>query len=343
MSRVAFSLLFCALALVFSACGSSDESVDTLLAKTFGSNKSVKSGRVNAQVDANVQGVNGLNGLRLRLNGPFESNGAGKLPKFDFTLGISASGQSFSAGGVSTGDKGWLRLNNQAYAVPADLFKRFQDAYASSTKQSGKNSKNTPTLAGLGVNPRSWLRNAHKVGTEDLNGTKVVHITAGLDVQHLLADVNRLLAKAGSAAQTKQVSKLTPAQQKEIQDAVRSASVDVFTGKDDDLLRRLDVRIGLQKSGQVQGGQLRFQLQLDAVNQGQTITAPKGAKPLSDLISSLQGGAGTSGGSGSATPSTPAPSTPAPSSGSSSKYLQCVQQAGSDIAKMQACASLQSG
>jgi hypothetical protein len=342
MARVAFSLLFCVLALVFSACGSSDESVDTLLSKTFGSNKSVKSGRVNAQVDANVQGVNGLNGLRLRLNGPFESNGTGKLPKFDFTLGISASGQSFSAGGVSTGDKGWLRVNNQAYAVPDALFKRFQDAYTSSTRQAGKNKKNTPTLAGLGVNPRTWLRNAHKVGTEDLDGTKVIHIAAGLDVQHLLADVNRLLAKAGSAAQTKQVSKLTPAQQKEIEDAVRSASVDVFTGKDDNLLRRLDVRVGLQKSGQVQGGQLRFQLQLDAVNQSQTITAPKGAKPLSDLISGLQGGA--TGSTAPSTPTTPAPSSGSSSgSGSSSKYLQCVQQAGSDIAKMQQCASLQSG
>src|SRR3954454_5241355 len=136
MRRVVFFLLFCLLAL--SACGSSDDSVDTLLSKTFGANKAVKSGRVNAQVDANVQGVQGLDGLRLRLNGPFESVGQGKLPRFDFTLGISATGQSFSAGGVSTGDKGWLRLNNQAYAVPAALFKRFQDAYSASTKQTAK-------------------------------------------------------------------------------------------------------------------------------------------------------------------------------------------------------------
>src|SRR5207244_2932144 len=70
MRRVAFLLLFCVFGLVAAGCGSSDESVGALLSKTFGSNKAVKSGRVSAQVDANVQGVQGLNGLRLRLNGP---------------------------------------------------------------------------------------------------------------------------------------------------------------------------------------------------------------------------------------------------------------------------------
>ena len=127
MRRVAFFLLFCLFAVTVSACGSSDDSVATLLSKTFGSNKAVKSGRVNAQVDADVQGVSGLNGLRLRLDGPFESAGKGKLPKFDFTLGIGAAGQAFSAGGVSTGDKGWLRVNGQAYSVPDSVFKRFAD------------------------------------------------------------------------------------------------------------------------------------------------------------------------------------------------------------------------
>jgi hypothetical protein len=337
MRRVTFPLLFCLFAL--SACGSSDESVDTLLSKTFGSNKAVKSGRVNAQIDANVQGVKGLDGLRLRLNGPFESTGTGKLPKFDFTLGISTSGQSFTAGGVSTGDKGWLRLNGQAYSVPDDLFKRFQDAYVSSTKRNGK--KNTPSLAGLGVNPRGWLRNAHKAGEEDIGGTKTIHITGGLDVKRLLDDVDRLLSRAGSAAQTKQVTKLSDAQRREIENAVRSATVDVYTGKDDNLLRRLDVRVGLQKSGRVQGGQLRFQLQLDAVNQDQKINVPASAKPLSDLLSSLQGGVMPGSTSNGASPNNNQSYPPRTASGQ--QYLDCLQKAGDDVAKLQRCAALQSG
>src|SRR2546421_7670183 len=200
MRRVVFSLLFCIFALVAGGCGSSDESVATLLSKTLGSSKAVKSGRVSAQVDANVQGVQGLDGLRLRLNGPFESAGEHKLPKFDFTLGISASGQAFSAGGVSTGEKGWLRVNGQAYSVPDSVFKRFAQGYLSAAKQARKAGNSTPSLAGLGVNPRTWLRNPHKVGEQDIAGTKTIHIAAGLDVSRLLGDVNRLIARAGSAA-----------------------------------------------------------------------------------------------------------------------------------------------
>src|SRR2546423_2394078 len=308
MRRVAFLLLFCLLGL--AACGSSDDSVDTLLSKTFGSSKAVKSGRVNAQIDANVLGVQGLQGLRLRLNGPFKSNGKGNLPSFDFTLGISSSGQSMTAGGVSTGDKGWLRFNGQTYTVPDAIFKRFRDGYLAAANKSAKQRKSTPSFAGLGVNPRSWLRNAHKVGEEDIAGTKTIHIAAGLDVGRLLDDVNRLISRAGSAAKTQQVQKLSDAQRRQIEQAVRSASVDVFTGKDDKLLRRLDVRVGLQKSGRVQGGQLRFQLELDAVNQGQEIKPPANAKPLSDLVNGLQGGtlpgaSSGSGGSGGGTAVTP--------------------------------------
>jgi hypothetical protein len=339
MRRVVFPLLFCLLAL--SACGSSDDSVDTLLSKTFGANKAVKSGRVNAQVDANVQGIQGLDGLRLRLNGPFTSNGKGRLPSFDFTLGISASGQSFTAGGVSTGDQGWLRVNGQAYSVPDAIFKRFRDGYLAAAKKSKSQRKSTPSLAGLGVNPRGWLRNAHKAGEQDVAGTKTIHIAAGLNVSRLLDDVDRLLSRAGSAAKTKQVSKLSAAQRREIQAAVRSASVDVFTGKDDKLLRRLDVRVGLQPSGRVKGGSLRFQLQLDAVNQSQEIKAPTSAKPLNDMLSSLQGGVlpGASNGSSGPAPNQSYP----PRTASGQKYLQCLQQAGDDVAKIQRCAALQQG
>jgi hypothetical protein len=343
MRRVAFLLLFCLLGL--SACGSSDDSVDTLLSKTFGSSKGVKSGRVNAQIDANVLGVKGLQGLRLRLNGPFKSNGKGNLPSFDFTLGISSSGQSTTAGGVSTGDKGWLRFNGQTYTVPDAIFKRFRDGYLAAAKKSANQRNGTPSLAGLGVNPRAWLRNAHKVGEEDVAGTKTIHIAAGLDVGKLLDDVNRLISRAGSAAKTQQVQKLSDTQRRQIEQAVRSATVDVFTGKDDKLLRRLDVRVGLQRSGRVKGGQLRFQLELDAVNQSQEIKAPASAKPLSDLVNGLQSGtlpgSASGGGSGAVTPN-PNQSYP-PRTASGAKYLQCLQQAGDDVAKLQRCAALQQG
>jgi hypothetical protein len=337
MRRTTFALLFCAIAALLSACGSSDDSVGSLLSKTFSPDTSIKSGRLNAQLDANVQGIQGLNGpVRLRLSGPFQSGGKGQMPRFDFTLGLSAGGQTFTAGGVSTGDRGFVRFGGQAYAVSEQLFKQFRDGYLAAAKKSQKDKGSAPSLSTLGIQPRNWLRNARKAGEESVAGTTTIHIAAGIDVARLLDDVNRLLGRASAASGSKQVpQRLTDQQRQTIQNAVKSANVDIFTGKDDKLLRRLDVQIALKPSGKVKGGTVRFQLQLDALNKDQQIAAPANTKPLADLLAAT-GATGPTGSTGQTT--TP---TPAPSSGSSSTaYLQCLDKAKDDLNAVQQCASL---
>ncbi|HEY3186329.1 MAG TPA: hypothetical protein VGJ70_02565 [Solirubrobacteraceae bacterium] len=338
MPRVLFALLSCGFALALSACGSSDESVDKVLRQTFTSGQSVDSGRVSARLEGDVRGIQGLQGpFRLRLDGPFESVGKDKLPRFDFTLGITAAGQTFSAGGVSTGEQGWLRVNGQAYTVPDDLFKKFRDSYLATARKSAKDRKPTPSLAALGIDPRGWLRDPRKAGEADIGGTRTIHITGGLNVVRLLDDVNHLLNRANTSGAKQVTPSLTPAQRRDVQRAVRSASVDVYTGKDDKLLRRLDVRVALKRSGQVQGGNLRFQLQLDALNQHQDIKAPADAKPLEELVKTLRSGvlpgaSGSAGGSARGGATVPRQGT---------DYLQCLQGAGQDLAKVQRCAALQ--
>ena len=245
MRRLLIAMLSCALVVLVAGCGGGDDSVDSLLKQTFAPEKSVKSGRLNVQLDADVQGIQGLNGpVRVRLSGPFQSAGKGEMPSFDFTLGLSAGGQSFNAGGVSTGDKGYVRFQNQAYAVSDALFKTFKDRYLAAAKPSSQKKGSTPTLGSLGIDPRRWLTDAKKAGEENIAGTDTIHLTAGIDVGRLLDDVNRVLARASTATGAKQVpQKLTDADRKKITDAVDSATVDVFTGKDDKLLRRLDVNV----------------------------------------------------------------------------------------------------
>src|SRR3954469_23298764 len=88
-------LVLLAFAVLLAGCGSSsDESVGGLLKDTFAGGKSVKSGKLNVQLDANLQGVQSLNGpVRLKVSGPFQSTGSNELPKFDFTLSITSNGQ----------------------------------------------------------------------------------------------------------------------------------------------------------------------------------------------------------------------------------------------------------
>jgi hypothetical protein len=79
-----------------------------------------------------------------------------------------------------------------------------------------------------------------------------------------------------------------------------------------------------------------FSITLSDVNQPQTISAPSNPKPISDLLSQLGLGGlplGSLGGAGGGVPSVPGGGGPSP------KYLRCVQQAGGNPDKINACAS----
>ncbi len=337
------------LTLVVAGCGGSkDPGAQAILDKTFGANSAaVKSGNLNLAVNANVKGLPNLSGpIRLGLEGPFESAAQkGGLPGFDFTLSLTSGGSTLTAGAVSTGDKGFLKFQGQAFAVTDQLFKQFKDGYTAAQKSSAGKDKNTTTLSSLGVDPRRWLINPRKLGTQAIGGTESFHVAAGIDVSKLLADLDTVLAKARTAAPGAS-SRITPAQQKKILDQVTGAKVDVWSGKKDERLRRLVLDVKLKT------GTIRVALELDNLGEKVQIAAPANARPLSELVKAVQGGSGAPGAPGApggqvpAAPTVPPPTaTPSAPSGAAGdpKYLACVQKAGQDIAKLQACAKLLSG
>jgi hypothetical protein len=273
--------------------------------------------------------------------------GSGKLPKFDFDLDIAAGGQTIQAGAVSLGDSGYLKFGGHAYSVDKALFDQFKNGYEKNQQQS-KSGGSGASFKALGVNPETWLTNAHKVGKTEVGGTETFHITSGVNVQRFLADVNTLLSKAKNlGASTQGVAQgLSPAVQSTIERSVKSAQVDVYTGVDDHSLRRLALSVSLavpkdaqKQAGGLKSGELRFDLTIADLNKDQSIKAPAGARPFSELqsqIAALQGGTGSSSSSGSGTATTP-------SGGAPSAYLDCVQKAGTDLAQVQKCASLVNG
>jgi hypothetical protein len=332
-------------ALGLVACGSgsaADKSVDELLSQTFGSDKAVRSGRIDAALDISPrQASSRSSALRLALRGPFQSQGKGKIPKFDLSLSFKRAGQTVSAGVVSTGDKGFLKLGRQAYDVGDQLYKRFAAAYLAAQKKSG--GKDGTSLKSLGIDPRGWLKDARKVGEAKIAGADTIRISAGIDVPKLLQDVDSLLAGARQLGVTgaPDVARLTAEQRQDIARAVRSAAVDIYTGKDDTILRRLALKVGLdvpadarRSLGGLTSGSLALDLTINEVNEAQSIDAPKGAKPLAELTAGLGGLLGGTSGAGTS----PSPSSGAGAAASSQRYLECAQAAGSDVAKLQSCA-----
>lgn len=332
-----------------TACGGGDSGSDadaqSLLKATFGPDHSVKSGDLAVAIGLDAKGIKSITGpITLKLTGPFETVGKGKLPKLDLALSLSGSGTSFSAGAVSTGDKGWLLLQGQAFLVDDPTFAQFKTGYEQAAAKSGSNSSG-PSFKSLGIDPLRWLTDPQVEGTEEAGGAESYHITAGVDVGAFLDDVSTLLGKAGQLSQgTRVPSSLSAQQRKDIEASVKDASLEVWTGKDDKTLRRLKLAIGIDvpeairgRAGGLSTGTLTFDLSINDLNQPQTIETPKKARPLSELKALISGGATGATGTGTGT-TAPTTTTPA-AAGQSSKYLTCLSKAGSDVAKLQQCAA----
>jgi hypothetical protein len=355
-SALALVLTLLGLALV-AGCGgsgsgskkaSSDTPVNQLLQQTFSGSKQVKSGVLDLSLRLTAQGSSQLSGpIALRLSGPFESQGKGKLPKFKFSAAVSGEGQNLTAGVTSTVAKGFVDFQGTEYAVTDNVWSQFRKGYEQSQAQA-RSQKPGQSLSSLGIDPRRWLTSPRNAGDGKVGDTDVVRITGGVDVNKLLADVNTLLAKGralGGSATKSIPNKLTPQQMRKAAQAIKNPTIEIDTGKDDSILRRALVNFGVtvpkSSTAAAQSGTVSLDLKLTDLNQSQDISAPANAKPFDQLLGSLGslglGGLGSGSGSGSGSSGS---GTSGTSSQNLQKYSQCISDAGSDSAKASKCANL---
>jgi len=354
-TRALVALLVLAIAaLGLGACGDSGggggggdtADVQSLLDATFTGTHRIDSGNVNLQLQIDAQGSSSLRGpIKLALEGPFQSGEGDALPSFDLAVDASAQGQGFKAGLTSTSDRLFVNFGGTAYEVPAELVRRLQQSY----RQSRSQSKQKMSLEGLGLHPGTWLKDPAVVGSDSIGGVEAEHVSAQLDVPALLDDLEGALGKlrqlSGGTAGAQVPDRIPADVRRQIEDAVKSAKVDLWTGKDDKTLRKLALDLSIEPSSDSGGPKsvhVALSVELTDLNEPQTIEAPSSSRPLSELLGQLQGllggalggSSGLGGGLGSSGSG---------SNGSSEqvdKYAQCLQEAGGDAGKMQACASL---
>lgn len=351
---------------MLSACsGSSDsQDVDKVLDQTFSGKKRVDSGRLSVDLSAQLQGLPGVNGpLTLRVGGPFDGiqekiKDTNQLPRADLELSASVAGQTFRAGATSTGDKLFVNFRGTDYAVPDTLFAQLKSQLEAGQAQADKSKD--PDLGSLGVEPRGWLKDPSNEGTEDVGGTQTIHISSGVDVAAMLDDFDQLLKRAGELGLSEQQRRQLPREipdsvKNQIVKSVKKAKLDLFTGKDDKILRRLEVGLTFdvpadlrQQANGLRSGDIDFSYQVTDINKPQTITAPASAKPLSELqrqfrssgFGALGGGSSGSGGGGGGSSGTGSSGGGGgANSAQARRYLKCVQQA-SGRAELNRCADL---
>ena len=349
--------------------GGSSQNASSLLRQTFSGVHRVNSGNLDFTLTFSPSGSRTLSTpISLSFGGPFQSLGSGKLPASDFNVRLSAMGTGGSVGIVSTGTKGYVTYQGQSYQLPKADFQRLESSFSSLSSSPG-GSGSSGLLSKLGIQPLHWLADPQVVGDEDVAGASTTHIHANINVAALLGDFNTFLQKAASIGVSGSASfprGISAASRNRISREIESPSFDVWTGKADKTVRRLLIKLTLPVSGKtstllggLRAAGLGLTLQYANLNQRQTITPPRTVLPYSQFQAKLrafeqelQGGLGSlsGGGSGStgSSGSSSTGSSGSASSGSTSTtnyqaYSNCIQSAGTDVAKMQKCASLLGG
>jgi hypothetical protein len=362
--RAACAVLVALVSMALSACGGgSSDQATSLLRQTFTGSHPVNSGNLSFNLTLTPSGSSTLTApITLSFGGPFQSLGAGRLPKSDFRVSFSAQGKTGTLGILSTGTSGYVTLQGNSYQLPATTFQRLESSFQQLASSPGGGSS-SGTLSKLGIHPLQWLTGASVVGTESVGGIDTTHIRAGVNVAALLTDLNTFLHKASSvgvSGANRIPSSLSESTRKRIASEVQSPTFDVWTGKSDKTVRKLAIRLTVPVTGQIatalgglRSAQIALTMQYADLNQPQTIAAPGTIRPFSEFVTKLraflqvlQGGVGSSitGGSSGSSGSTTTPGTTTTSASAAvQRYSQCIVDAHSDVAKMQRCAALING
>ena len=343
-------LALAAVALVLAACGGSgggsdsgggSEDAQTLLRQTFTGTHDIRSGKADIQLRVDVSGDSSVRGpIQASISGPFQSAGTDELPLFDMALDASAQGQGFRAGLTSTSDRLFVNFGGTAYEVPAELLNRLKDSYRRAQQRGSSSSQ--MSLKDLGLDPLSWLQDPTVEGTETIGGVATDHISSGVDVAALLDDVDTILARVsaqGLPTGQQVPSRIPDSDRAQIEDAVKSAKIDVWSGQADHTLRKLTLALSVDLPRGSTSLDIALSIELTDLNRPQTIEAPATSRPLNELLGQLQGflggafgGSALGGGSGA--------DSGAASSEELQAYSDCIQSAGSDVTEAQKCADL---
>jgi hypothetical protein len=348
LSRTLAFLLVALLAV--AGCGGGDAAdsstdVDELLEDTFSGGKAIESGRLDLSL-----GIESDTGqpVTVELTGPFKSQGAGRVPQVDLDASLEGGGQSIQAGVTATEDQAFVSYGDDTYAIAGPVFQQFKAGYEEAAKDSS--GEKGQSLASLGIDPRRWLTNAENAGESKVGDTDTIKITGDVDVRKLLEDVDGALERVralGVGGSGRIPERLTDEEKRQTEEAIDRLSVEIHTGADDRILRRMVIALGLKApEGTESGAQsvdVRLDLQLLEVNEDQDIEAPENAKPFDELVQRLEdlgignlGALGLGGASGSGSGSGGGGATEE----SLEQYSQCIQEAAGDSDEVRKCADL---
>jgi hypothetical protein len=269
MRRSLTALLIFAAAL--AGCGGSDhEQVDPELMLDQATTRGIPNASLEIDARLQVIGVDRLSEpLRLRLDGPYLSNGSARVPSFDWRLSASALG--FPVGGrvLSTGSNVYLSLYGNDYEVGSG-------SVAAANQRIEQAAEATGSRPDRGA--RSWFGQARVVGDDNAGGEDCERIEAPLRRDQTAGDLAPIASALGLS-----------------QPPAVSGKATACVGYDDRRFHELEIDAVIDlpaadrsQLGGATGARLNADLVISEIGEQEPISAPGGSyRPIQDLLLTL--------------------------------------------------------
>jgi len=283
-----------------AACGGAGKTTArataaTVVSEAFSASHAVNSGRVAVTLTAILDGVKELGGqpVTLTIAGPFERDADGQLSA-DLAASVTAAATTARVAIDLAPGQRYVGIDGTFYELPQT---RRRDDVSGASGASGATGA-SGLLGLLGIDSDSWLSDPHDVGTTAVNGVQTEHVSARVDVPALLGEVAGLRGGSGATAVAGATGATGPSGLAGVLpllgQAIDSATVDLYTGVADHILRRLDLSVSFTVPALaagaldgLSGGSLQLDATLSDLNQAQTITTPANVQPSSKLLNGI--------------------------------------------------------
>jgi hypothetical protein len=261
------SAFLAALALLPAACGGGGGSAQEVLAETATKLGDIRSGTMSFRYVASSAGGAEAG---VELEGPFGFESGRPLPVAELEITQFAGSRRGSTTFISTGEKAFLRVGGETFELPPEML-----AEAEGGTEAG-------ALGELRI--EDWFLEPELSDGGEVGGAATDRIRSRLDV---VSALNDFLA-AAEALGGLDLGALEGPSAQNLENAVRSATVDVYTGKDDRLLRRLSIEVELELAGSgelrealgdLAGARLRLDLRISDPNEPVSVQEPEDAVP----------------------------------------------------------------
>lgn len=251
-----------------------------LIKQAAGPNEDARSGRVDATVDIEVEGVPRYTGpIQLTASGAFELADGADVPDVDLDVGLTLNEKAIGGSVVIADSTSFIKLGTTGYRLPDDINAK---VIAPAAELDNGLIKSAGMLY---IRPDRWQKDGRIVGLEDIDGVETEHAVTGIKADVFFLDMSRLVRLLTLLRVTEAVGlpeAIGPKARAALARSVKSATGDIYVGKEDHVVRKATLKGSLQvaeKDQKVLGGlesaTIAADINISRVGEPQNISAPK--------------------------------------------------------------------